>query len=157
MKNFLFLMTLIGLTAQTACSQQPQKAESEPAKTATATIDPAVEQVVKTFVRGGDTRDVALLESVLHPEHRVTINQFMGGDGVTALNREVYLGMIREGKIGGQPRTFSITGFQTLGHTAQAQVHMESAQLSFDNFLSFVQDKTGKWWLINDAATAKPK
>ncbi|WP_373548525.1 nuclear transport factor 2 family protein [Haliscomenobacter sp.] len=120
-------------------------------------LDSAIAEAVEAFIKAGDRQDITLLESVLHPEYRSTINQFMGQENVTVIPREVYLKLVQDGKIGGSPRSYQIVHAASLGHTAQVQVHMESAQLVFNNFLSLVQDTKGKWWLINDAATAKPK
>lgn len=120
-------------------------------------METSIEKAIEDFVKGGDTQDVAQLETVLHPEFRTSVNQFKGADGVTVLNRDAYLGMIRDKKLGGTPRSFEVRYFKNYGHTASAELHMESSVLVFDNFLSLVQDKSGKWWVIADAATAKPK
>ncbi len=158
MKNFFFFILTFCMMSNSSCGQKAQaNATDVTQKPSTPAIDPAILTAIEGFIKGGDTRNVALLESVMHTEFRTTVNQFMGGDGVTVLGRDLYLGMIREGKFGGIPRTFQIVDSQSLGHTAHVQVHMESDELIFDNFINLVQDKAGKWQLLSDAATAKPK
>jgi Putative lumazine-binding len=159
MKHSTFI-TLLFCTCSIVCTAQelqPKPNSTNMTSTVNSKMDPGIEIALNAFIKGGDEVDIAKLESVLHPDYRSTINQFMGQEGVTILNRGTYLSMTRDGKIGGSPRTYQVVQYQSLGHTAHIQVHMESAKLIFDNFLSFVQDKAGKWWLINDAATAKPK
>jgi hypothetical protein len=159
MKHSIFFILLFCTGSMVCFAQKSQTKTKSKAMTSTVNpkIDPGIEIALSSFIKGGDERDTAKLESILHADYRSTINQFMGQEGVSIINREVYLSLTRDGKIGGLPRTYQVVQYQSLGHTAHVQVHMESAQLIFDNFLSFVQDKTGKWWLINDAATAKPK
>jgi Putative lumazine-binding len=157
MNNFLFLMLLATLTTTAACNQQSPASATESAMPKPIVLDAAIEQAITGFITGGDTRNVPLLESVMHPDFRTTVNQFMGGEGVTILDRATYLGMISQGKFGGIPRTLQVVHFTSFGHTALVQVHMESTELAFDNFLLVVQDKGGKWQILNDAAVAKPK
>jgi hypothetical protein len=156
MKKLMYVAALLGLSFNFACSQK--KADSATSVTpATAMINPEVQNAIEIFVKGGDTQDVAMLEGVLHPDYRITINQFMGGEGVTIMKREDYLGMIAAKKLGGKPRSIEVKNFQIANHTAQVYIGMESAELIFNSFITLVQDKSGKWSIINDAVVAQPK
>lgn len=115
--------------------------------------DASREQVVaaiNNFVNGGDERNTILLESVLHPDFRVTINRFMGKENVTVITREAYLSMMAEGKIGGEKRTIKILSIDVQDHQAVAKVILTSSTMKFTSNLQFVKDSKGKWLLIND-------
>lgn len=155
MKPSVLLFIFIGLISFNACSIGQNNAKE--AGNAKAGIDPAIEKAIKDFVKGGDEQNIALLETVLHPAFRVTVNQFMGSDDVTVLDRATYIALIQDKKMGGLERSFDLISFKTFGHTASAEMHMESDELIFNNFLSLIQDKTGKWWVLADAAVAQPK
>jgi hypothetical protein len=157
MKKLMYVAVLLALSFNFACSQKKAETTTETVKVVAPVLDPAVQKAIETFVKGGDAQDVKMLESVLHPDYRVTINQFMGGDGVTIMKREDYLGMIAAKKMGGKPRTMEVKNFQTVNHTAQVHVGMESSELIFNSFITLVQDKSGKWSIINDAVVAQPK
>jgi Putative lumazine-binding len=154
MKKVIYFIALLGLSLNFACGQKNANTESVTTKTS---IDPAIEQTVIAFVKGGDLQDVSMLEGVLHADYRVTINQFMGGEGVTVMKREDYLGMIRDKKMGDKARSYDIKNLQIVNHTAQLQLHMESSELIFDSFVTLVQNKAQKWSILSDAVVAKPK
>ena len=66
--------------------------------------NPELKAVVAQYIQAGDDQNVNQLSQVLHPEFRVTINQFMGGDGATVMSKDGYIGMVRDKKIGGTTR-----------------------------------------------------
>lgn len=109
-----------------------------------------VEATIQNFVTGGDERNIAILEAVLHPDFRVTINRFMGNDGITVITRESYLSMITSGKIGGEKRSIKIISIDVQDHIAVAKVILMSATLKLTNNLQFIKDSKGNWLLIND-------
>ncbi|MEO6168371.1 MAG: nuclear transport factor 2 family protein [Chitinophagales bacterium] len=109
-----------------------------------------VEAAIENFVKGGDERNTAMLEAVLHPDFRVTINRFMGKDDVTVITREAYLSMITAGKIGGEKRNIKIISIDVQDHLAVAKVILTSTAMKLTSNLQFVKDIKGSWLLIND-------
>lgn len=155
MKKVIYVFALLSLTFNFACSQK--KAETQTVQVLPIVVEEPILATLHTFVKGGDEQNVAMLEKVLHSDYRISVNQFMGGEGVTIMKREDYLGMMRDKKIGGKARSFEVKSFQKINHTAQVHLHLESSELIFDNFLILVQDKAQQWTIVSDAVVAKPK
>ncbi len=124
---------------------------------ATSADESALKERVSTFIEAGDTRDLSALEEVLHADFRVLVNQFMGGPDVTLINKEAYIGMVRDEKIGGLARSIEFRHLSIHDHTAVVEVHLESEAALFDSFITLVKDQEGQWQVISDAAYFQPK
>jgi len=116
-----------------------------------------IQQAITNFVKGGDTSDVALLETVLHAEFRVTNNGFMGKPGITIIDRQTYLSNIRTGIFGGLPRTMIIESIDESGNIAMVKLRLESSENYFVSYNSMVLDTDHTWKLINNMAVVDAK
>lgn len=116
-----------------------------------------IEQTIRDFVKGGDTRDVELLDRVLHKDFRVTNNGYLGTDGVTIITKETYLDNIKKGIFGGQPRTMEILNLDQYGNIASVKLKMESVENDFVSYNSLVLEKDNTWKIINNLAVVTPK
>jgi len=143
MRFFLFLPFLFF----TAC--QPSTAKLKPsAMTAEQT---AVKTTLTEFLAAGDDQDADRLAVVLDPTYRIMINQFMGGDGVTVIDRASYLGMIEQKKLGGTPRSVEWKSIEVVGNLAHVRALLASTEMSFDSQFILAKDKAGSWRLVSDA------
>lgn len=55
------------------------------------TEEKRLEEAMMGFIKGGDNRDVVLLDRVLHNDFRVTNNGFMGKPGVMVIDKRCVL------------------------------------------------------------------
>lgn len=117
----------------------------------------AVEQTLSEFLTAGDLSSVDRLDAVLDPAYRITVNQFMGGEGVTVIDRSTYLQMISAGKLGGTPRSVELKSIEVVGNIAHVRAALTSDQLIFDSHYTFAQDKSGNWKLISDTPFVTPR
>jgi len=92
------------------------------------------------FVRGGDHRDVKLLDHVLHKDFRVTKNGFMGKPGVAVIDKQQYLKNIETGVFGGLPREVAIDSIDVAETIGMVKVRLEGIENSFVSYNSFVLD-----------------
>lgn len=113
--------------------------------------------VVEAFIQGADNRNLAQLESALHADFRVVVNQFMGGEDAAVLPRAVYLDMIKEEKLGGTARSWEITEIKITKHTGTVDLVMESESAHFRSHLNLVQHQDGSWKIISDLTVFEPK
>jgi Putative lumazine-binding len=113
----------------------------------------AATQVIEAFARAADRRDVAGLEQVLHPSFRVMFT-LDAAKPPTQLDRAQFLGMVREGKIGGADRQVVVSGLATTGRFASASARMEHKDASFEGVYALVE-QDGRWWLLQEAVTMK--
>ena len=116
------------------------------------TAEERIKQAITDFVRGGDNRDITLLEKVLHPEFRVTNNGFMGNPGITIIDKETYLSNIKTGIFGGLPRKMIIESVDCHETIAIVKLHLESSENHFLSYNSMVLDTDNEWKLINNLA-----
>jgi hypothetical protein len=111
----------------------------------------AATQVIEAFARAADRRDVAGLEQVLHPSFRVMF-ALDAAKPPTQLDRAQFLGMVRDGKIGGADRQVVVSGFATTDRFASASARMQHKDASFEGVYALVE-QDGRWWLLQEAVT----
>ena len=116
-----------------------------------------IEKTITDFVRGGDNSDLALLDSVLHDDFRVTNNGFMGTSGVTIIDKQTYLHHIATGVFGGLPRDMEIVHLDQSGKIASVKLKIASAENDFISYNSLVLDKDNVWRIINNLAVVTQK
>jgi hypothetical protein len=136
----------VGLLAPGIVAAQSAGAEPS-ARQAAAT------QIIEAFARAADRRDVAGLEQVLHPSFRVMF-ALDAAKPPTQLDRAQFLGMVRDGKVGGADRQVVVSGFTTSDRFASASARMQHKDASFEGVYALVE-QNGRWWLLQEAVTMK--
>jgi hypothetical protein len=116
-----------------------------------------IEQAILNFVKGGDNRDIVVLDKVLHSDFRVTNNGFMGTSGVTIIDKQKYLSNIKDGIFGGLPRIIKIESIDEGETIAMVKLRLESAENYFLSYNSLVLDLDNEWKLINNLAIVEPR
>ena len=116
-----------------------------------------IEQAITDFVKGGDNRDMALLDKVLHKDFRVTNNGFMGTAGVTIIDKQQYLANISSGIFGGLPRKMTIESVDMVKTIALVKLRLESSENDFVSYNSLVLDTDEEWRIINNLAVVEPR
>ena len=143
MKSFGIMLSLLMLSSSYVMAQQSDKS--------------AVKQAVINFAKGGDDRNVSLLESVLHKDYRTVLHRAFGGDKTAILDKSTYITMVKNEKIGGIPRKVKVKAIQIAGNVATAKAIMESDKLKFISFYSLVKTPTGQWQLVGDVPHVEKK
>lgn len=116
-----------------------------------AGADPTI--AVRTFVQGGDTRDAAVLEAVLHPSFRVVAQM---PDGLKVMDRKVYLSLIDQKKIGGVPRETTLHTVLLQGDLATVRGTLASSAATFD--CTWTLARSGDTWqVLQDAVVFRPQ
>jgi hypothetical protein len=131
----------------------PGLGAAQGANTAPQARQAAATQVIEAFARAADRRDVAGLEQVLHPSFRVMFT-LDAAKPPTQLDRAQFLGMVREGKIGGADRQVVVSGLATTERFASASARMQHKDASFDGVYVLVE-QDGRWWLLQEAVMMK--
>ncbi len=116
-----------------------------------------IEKTITNFVKGGDERNVELLNKVLHKDFRVTNNGFMGTSGVTIIDKKDYLSKIKEGVFGGLPRMMTIENIDENQRIASVKLRIESSENNFVSYNSLVLDTDNEWKIINNLAIVERK
>ncbi|AOP35507.1 hypothetical protein A0128_17675 [Leptospira tipperaryensis] len=113
----------------------------------------SLKTLIQEFVTAGDERNVNKLENILHKDFR--LYAFVGNANQPwEMNREGYLGALKEGKIGGKPRTLKITALKSEGNLAYATLSMKSSEMTFVVNQQWIKTDSG-WRLLQDLANAQ--
>jgi len=110
--------------------------------------------VIEAFVAAADRRDVSTLEGLLDPHYRVVFNQ-TAGTPPTVLEREQYLQMLREGKLGGKPRKLTVAAIVGAEGFAAVVAQSQHDSARFHGVYSLVQ-RGPRWWLLQETVLMTP-
>lgn len=111
--------------------------------------------VVERFAEAADARDLDALESVLHPDFRVSF-VVKGTAQAQAMDRASYLGLAREGKIGGDRRRVKISSVEVNGELAFVRVRLTGAAAQFESMQTLLLSD-GQWRVLNETVLFSPK
>lgn len=114
------------------------------------------EKAIEAFVKAGDNRDVAALESILHPGFQNIQDGFFDEKGIYVFSKSDYIELIRTKRFGGSPRSLIINSIEQSDNMAIAQATMESEYLIFHSLIICIRDN-GDWKIINNTPTIKVK
>lgn len=114
------------------------------------------EKAIEAFVKAGDNRDVAALESIIHHDFQNIQDGFFDEKGIFVFSKSDYIELIRTKRFGGSPRSLVINSMKQSDHMAIAHVNLESEYLIFHSLIICVQDK-GQWKIINNTPTIELK
>lgn len=141
MNKFLLFMIMLGGNALTGNAQEG--------------ID-ALAQAIEQFVKAGDEQNVQALEGLLHTNYRIVWNNPEKGT-LTVLDRETYLTMIRDKKIGGDQRVIHVESIELIaGGNALVKTRLKGEKANFQSLLSFVK-KDEAWLLVQDQVFMQAK
>lgn len=115
-----------------------------------------IKKAVEVYVAGGDQQDVSLLQTVMHDNYRVIINDTKE-NAIKELDKSTYLDFIGKKVFGGDPRKIEIESIQvSQGLNAVVKLKMTSSKAVFYSQFSLVKSQQ-KWWLVQDLAYMEVK
>ena len=119
------------------------------------TNNEAMEQKIKDVAlkveKAAAERNVPELGKYLHKDYRVMANRFKGSAGTTILTREMYLEMMKSGKIGGTSYSTEFLAISISKHTAMVELLFTTNESSnMHKYLLLVQDDNDAWKIISD-------
>jgi len=107
------------------------------------------EKAIEAFVKAGDNRDVAALESILHPGFQNIQDGFFDEKGIYVFSKSDYIELIRTKRFGGSPRSLIINSIEQSDNMAIAHTTLESEYLIFHSLVICIRDN-GDWKVINN-------
>jgi len=114
------------------------------------------EKAIEAFVKAGDNRDIAALESILHPGFQNIQDGGFDEKGIFVCSKSDYIELIRTKRFGGSPRSLVINSIEQSDNMAIAQVTLESQLLIFHSLIICVRDD-GHWKIINNTPAIEIK
>jgi hypothetical protein len=116
----------------------------------------AIEMMIGAYVRAIDTRDIAAVEQHLHPEFRAIAASSASPGDCQIISRAAYIGLLSNGKIGGEQREVNVQFAHINGANAVAYVRIENEQKLFLTYYNLIR-KNDNWLLISDMPILKTK
>ena len=110
----------------------------------------AISNLVETFSKSADGRQVTKMELILHDNFRAIINRAFGSDEVDFIDKQTYLTLLREEKIGGDNRHISIASIDLEGNNAVVKAELAGKDLNFTTFIQAVKGADGQWKVMSD-------
>lgn len=102
-----------------------------------------IEKTIQAFAQGADQQDADQVSSALHPQAQ---QYFTNEQGLNVLPTPKYVELLREKKIGGNPREVKIHQIDVTGDIASAKVRFSGEKASFENYMTLM--KFGEDWKI---------
>jgi hypothetical protein len=118
----------------------------------------AAEATVVAFAKAGDERDIATLTKLMHENYNAIA--LLPGSTVAkpvVESREHYFTLIKEGKVGGKPRTISIKSVEVWNNTAVVRAELESDVLHFFSTFALSYSPEAGWKLVHDLVELNAK
>ncbi len=116
-----------------------------------------IAEAISEFVKGGDYRNISLLEKVLHDDFTVASHGFMGKPDVTLIDKKQYITYVKDGIFGGLPRKITIERIDYFGPIAQVALRLESSLNDFVSVNALVENAQGDWQLLHNLAIVQPR
>lgn len=108
-----------------------------------------VEKSLLAFIEAVDAADYTGAAEKMAPEFRVVLSNIPQKDQVTILDKNQYLQLMKEGKVGGKKRKAKILLTDVYKQSAIVKIQLESETLHFTNYYSLI-NSAGKWMVIQD-------
>lgn len=143
-------MTVIIFICALALSQ-PQLASNDGVAMAKIT------QTIHDFSTGVDKGNVKQTAGTLHSEFRAIVNRLFGAKEVSVMSRNLYLDLLKQGKIGGDTRTVKVHSINVTDNVAVARVTFTGKELVFHTFMQLIEDELGNWLIISDMPNVEQK
>lgn len=104
-------------------------------------------QCITHFIRGGDNRDLDVLNTCIHKDFRNIQSGFFDKKGLCILTKPAYLKLIKNGTFGGIKRDITYESLTINGDIASAQIILESKTMIFHSLLTLFKDNN-QWFII---------
>lgn len=109
-----------------------------------------VKNTITRFVEAADAQNAEELAEVLDEKFRLILNQLLGSSEVTAMDRQTYLQLMKDKKLGGDKRSIEFVSLEVMNQNASVRVKLKGSVLAFESFIQLIKTPEGKWKLIND-------
>lgn len=100
------------------------------------------------YVEAIGQRDVSRLQDLLHPNFRVTANGFPSPKDFTLIDKDSYLQLMKDKRIGGEPYVVQIEQLGLHEISGMVQATLRGSKSVMKIFLSLLQVPSGEWQIV---------
>lgn len=109
----------------------------------------AIESLIRSYTEALDSGDAEGAGRWLDRAFRVVLHNYKNSGVTSIIDKEVYLRMIRDGRVGGNPRQLSILLVDLQEKAALVKVRLAGEKSVFTNYYSLVC-QNGQWQIVQD-------
>ena len=109
-----------------------------------------INETIQAYSLAGDQRDIARLDTILHPQYRSLVHRALGGADLNVMDKVSYLQLMADKKIGGDTRKLHILHVDVNGNVAQVKVILQGSVLKFTTYISLVKMTDDNWQIVGD-------
>jgi len=109
-----------------------------------------IQNAIRQWAQAADAQNADAAAIHLDTHYRIVMNRLMGSPDVRTVDKETYLQMLRDKKLGGDARTLKFKRIKVVGSTASVELEMTGKKLHFQSLIQLIQDAEGNWKLVSD-------
>ncbi len=147
MKKLLMVFLTIISFGYTSCKAQSQNN--------TMKIEKEIKNVVETFVKAGEERNVPMYNDILHEDFRVIANRYPTSDKTSIISGAGYIALITKKVIGGTKYEVIFNNINIAEHSATVMVELKAEKGGQLVTFLLVQNQEDRWQIIANMATQK--
>lgn len=151
MKRLAIVFLIISGFVTTSCKSQTQ---NNSMKTET---EKEIKNVIETFVKAGEERNIPMYNAILHEDFRVIANRYPTPEKTSIIPAAGYIALLAKKVIGGTKYEVIYNKIDITEHSATVIAELKAEEGGqFVTFL-LVQNQENKWQIIADMATQQEK
>ncbi|GAA3521547.1 hypothetical protein GCM10022393_39930 [Aquimarina addita] len=147
MKNLsVLLLTMISLSSINCKSQTLNNSIK---------MEKEIKNVIETFVKAGEERNVSMYNDILHEDFRVIANRYPTPDKISIISSEDYIALITKKVIGGSKYGIVYESIDIAEHSATVRIELKAKKGGQIVTFLLIQNNENKWLIIADMAIQK--
>lgn len=108
--------------------------------------------MLQAYAQGTEQQNVDTLDDTFHPQFRVAIKT---PEGLRVIDKEAYLGLMKDKKIGGEHRKLKVIALTAGDSLAQVQLTLTGEKATFNDHLELVK-LDGQWQILHNLTQVTP-
>lgn len=140
------LLTLV-ILGSISCQSQTQNNSKK--------MEKEIKNIIETFVKAGEERNLAMYNDILHENFRVIANRYPTPDKTSIITAEDYKALITKEIIGGTKYEVIFNSIDIAEHSATVRAELKAEKGGQSVTFLLVQNPENKWLIITDMATQK--
>ena len=118
-------------------------------------MEKEIKNIIETFVKAGEDRNVAMYNDILHENFRVIANRYPTPDKTSIITAEDYKALITKEIIGGTKYEVIFNSIDIAEHSATVRAELKAEKGGQSVTFLLIQNQENEWLIIADMATQK--
>ena len=116
-----------------------------------------VQEAVTTFCKSADQRNITNMDNIMDENFMVIGNGLFGSKEVSITNKETYLQLLKDQKIGGDSRKVTFIATDINDNNAVVKAEFDGSEYIFTTYIQLAKNEQGLWKIVSDMPQIKKK